>query len=149
MENRRIVWMLAAALAAVLVLGACNAFPLPEADDPAADPADEPADGEVEDPADEPLPEITDGSVAAPGDVLSAVAAAVSAEYGVGAAEVTVVSAEQVEWTDSCLGLGGPAESCLAAMTPGYRVIVEVGGEQIEVRTDTTGQAVRIAPGTL
>jgi hypothetical protein len=54
-------------------------------------------------------------------------------------AEVEVVGSEAVEWTDSCLGLGGPAESCLAALTPGWRVDFEVDGQSYEVRTDEAG----------
>ena len=57
--------------------------------------------------------------------------------------QVEVVSFDQVEWTDSCLGLGGPAESCLQAITPGYQVILMVGGQQYEVRTDDSATAIR------
>lgn len=53
------------------------------------------------------------------------------------------MAAEPVEWSDSCLGLGGPAESCLMAITPGYRVTFEARGASYEVRTDETGSAVR------
>jgi heat shock protein HslJ len=57
--------------------------------------------------------------------------------------QLEIVSFEQVDWTDSCLGLGGPAESCLQAITPGYQVIVRAGGQEYEVRTDETGMAIR------
>ena len=57
--------------------------------------------------------------------------------------QVEIVSFDQEEWTDSCLGLGGPAESCLQAVTPGYRLVVRVGGQEYEVRTDATGTAIR------
>jgi hypothetical protein len=40
---------------------------------------------------------------------------------GLAVDQLEVVSFEQVDWTDSCLGLGGPAESCLQAITPGYQ----------------------------
>jgi hypothetical protein len=51
---------------------------------------------------------------------------------------------ERAEWTDSCLGLGGPAESCLAAEFPGWQVIFEVDGTSYEVRTDELGDIIRI-----
>ena len=51
-----------------------------------------------------------------------------------------------VEFSDSCLGLGGPAESCLQAITPGWLVLLDVNGEPYEVHTDETGQQIRIAP---
>lgn len=62
---------------------------------------------------------------------------------GVPAAEVVIVSSEQREWSDSCLGLGGPAESCLAAKTPGWLLSFEAGGQRYEVRSDETGEALR------
>lgn len=57
--------------------------------------------------------------------------------------QVEIVSFDQAEWTDSCLGLGGPAESCLQAITPGYQLILRAGGQEYEVRTDDTGTAIR------
>jgi hypothetical protein len=64
-------------------------------------------------------------------------------QLSVSAQEIEIVSMEQVEWTDSCFGLGGAAESCLAAITPGWRAIFEVDGQQYEVRTDETGAIAR------
>lgn len=61
----------------------------------------------------------------------------------ISADEVTVTAYEQREWSDSCLGLGGPAESCLQAITPGWQVTLEANGESYELRTDETGDAVR------
>jgi hypothetical protein len=58
--------------------------------------------------------------------------------------QVRFVSAEAVQWSDSCLGLGGPAESCLQALTPGYKVMFSVQGANYEVRTDEGGKTVRI-----
>jgi hypothetical protein len=48
-----------------------------------------------------------------------------------------------VDWPDGCLGLGGPAELCLAAITPGYAVTLEANGEQYAYRTNLEGTAVR------
>lgn len=70
--------------------------------------------------------------------------AALSHKLGVPEEQVSFVSAELVEWSDSCLGLGGPAESCLQAVTPGYKVTLSAGGINYEVRTDETGGVVRI-----
>lgn len=64
-------------------------------------------------------------------------------QLGVPIEEVAIVSEEQVDWQDSCLGLGGPAESCLAAITPGWRAIFTVNGMQYEVRTDANGEGFR------
>jgi hypothetical protein len=60
--------------------------------------------------------------------------------------KISTVEVERVEWTDSCFGLGGPAESCLQAITPGWLLTFEVDGQQYEVRTDEAGSAFRLAP---
>lgn len=67
-------------------------------------------------------------------------------ELGVPVEEVEIVSSEEVEWSDSCLGLGGPAESCAAVITPGWQVILLVDGTEYEVRTDEAGSQYRLAP---
>jgi hypothetical protein len=66
-------------------------------------------------------------------------------ELGVGLGDVQVISAEMAEFSDSCLGLGRPDESCLQVMTPGWLIIVNVQGQVYEVHTDETGQQVRVA----
>jgi len=55
------------------------------------------------------------------------------------------VSLEAAEFTDSCLGLGGPTEMCLQAITPGWLIMLSAGGTEYEVHADETGQQVRIA----
>ena len=57
--------------------------------------------------------------------------------------EVEIISQEQADWSDSCLGLGGPAESCLAAITPGWRVDLLAEGVSYIARTDKLGDRVR------
>lgn len=66
-------------------------------------------------------------------------------ELGVSEDEIEVVSTNPAEFTDSCLGLGGPAESCAQVITPGWIVMAEVAGESYEVHVDETGQQVRVA----
>jgi hypothetical protein len=69
---------------------------------------------------------------------------ALAAELGLDPDSVSIESYEQAEWTDSCLGLGGPAESCLAAMYPGWQVMLLAGGQTYEVRTDESAEIIRI-----
>jgi hypothetical protein len=57
--------------------------------------------------------------------------------------QVEIVSAEQVNWRDGCLELGGPEESCIQAVTPGWRIVVRVDAQEYEVRTDEMGTQVR------
>ena len=58
--------------------------------------------------------------------------------------EITIVSVEEVEWSDSCLGLGSAAEICLAEITPGWQVFFDVNGKQYEVRSNQAGTIIRI-----
>ena len=62
-----------------------------------------------------------------------------------GTMDVEVVSFEPFEFSDSCLGLGGPAESCLAAITPGYKVTLAAGGATYVYHADEMGGNVRLA----
>ncbi len=56
---------------------------------------------------------------------------------------VRIVSAEQVQWPDACLGVPDPAELCAPQATPGYRVTVETNDTQYVYHTDETGQNIR------
>ena len=63
--------------------------------------------------------------------------------------QVQIIEIEQAEWTDSCLGLGRLNESCLQAITPGWRVVFESNGVTYEVRTDETASIIRLAPSAV
>lgn len=85
------------------------------------------------------------GNAADASTITAAAMAQLAAELGLAESDVTVLSAEETEFTDGCLGLGGPAESCLQAITPGWLVMLSANGQEYEVHTDATGQQVRIA----
>lgn len=68
---------------------------------------------------------------------------ALATELDVETDEVAIESYKEAEWSDSCLGLGGPAESCLAAIHLGWQVMLSVDGELYEVRTDELGDIIR------
>ena len=57
--------------------------------------------------------------------------------------QVEVVSAERTMWRDSCLGLATAGEMCLQVITPGYRVILQVGEKKYEIHTDERGEKLR------
>ncbi|MFP3853237.1 MAG: hypothetical protein ACLFWD_02965 [Anaerolineales bacterium] len=59
--------------------------------------------------------------------------------------EIELIASERVDWSDACLGLGGPEEGCAQVVTPGWRFTFEVNGEQYEVRTDELGETIRLA----
>lgn len=81
----------------------------------------------------------------AAGATTAAAIAFLANELGLTEAEIELLSAEATEFTDSCLGLGQPNESCLQAITPGWLIMLSAAGEEYEVRTDETGEQVRIA----
>ncbi|MBD2505179.1 hypothetical protein [Anabaena azotica] len=51
-----------------------------------------------------------------------------------------ITQAQRVVWSNSCLDLGGAAESCLFARVPGWRVTVTVGSERLVYHTDNNSQ---------
>lgn len=67
----------------------------------------------------------------------------VAEQAGLSHDAVEIVSVEQQEWSDACLGLGQANESCLQALTPGWQVVVSANGQDFVFRTDWTGQQVR------
>jgi hypothetical protein len=93
---------------------------------------------------------LTAGGVAAaqtetlPSEVDAAVIAAAATELGVDASEVSVLRFEAVTWTDSCLGAGGPAESCLQVLTPGYTVWAGSSTVALRYHTDDDASSLRL-----
>jgi hypothetical protein len=80
--------------------------------------------------------------------VTAAAISALADQLGVGEDEIEVVSAVMTEFSDSCLGLGQANESCLQAITPGWLIVLDAGGQTYELHTDETGQQVRMASDT-
>lgn len=65
---------------------------------------------------------------------------------GVPVDQIAIQSVEQREWSDSCLGLGGPEESCAQAITPGWLVVFSIDGTEYRYRVDETGTNIRQEP---
>lgn len=76
-------------------------------------------------------------------DAVSAVKKHVAEQSGVREGLVIVMTAYEKEWSDGCLGLGGPAEGCIAVITPGYEVTVSVNGTEQRYRTNADGTQIR------
>ena len=74
---------------------------------------------------------------------VTAAIAALAEESGIDPALVQVVSFEEVEWPDACLGAPRPGEGCAEVVTPGWRVTLRAGDETVEVHTDEVGMEVR------
>lgn len=137
---RSLVFLIVA-LVAVVVAGCANpASSSPINNTPAANESPLPAAGS-ESPVVTPS---TEGEL--PSDIAANAVAWLATQSNLSATDLRLVNAERAEWSDGCFGLGGPAESCLAAITPGWRITFEANGEQYEVRTDEAGTNFRVAP---
>jgi len=66
-----------------------------------------------------------------------------AAKLGIAESSIVIMEVESRTWSDGCLGLGGPAESCIAALTEGFKVELLAQGESYTYRTDKTGAQVR------
>jgi hypothetical protein len=70
-------------------------------------------------------------------DALVALATADAAgRAGLGQADVRAVRVESREWSDRSLGCPRPGMGYAQAITPGYLIVVEVAGQQLEYHTD-------------
>jgi hypothetical protein len=68
---------------------------------------------------------------------------ALAEQLGREPSEIRVVSYQEAEWPDGCLGLAAEGESCAQALTPGWQVILAADGVEVELRTDLYGSQVR------
>lgn len=112
----------------------------PDAPTPTSDPV---APTDTEPSSVMPQPDPTDGEFEPLPDAIAAdVKAALSEEIGDIPLEIRRYSRET--WSDGCLGLGGPAESCLAEETEGWQVEVIDGTDQSYFfRTNLAGDQIR------
>lgn len=69
-----------------------------------------------------------------------------SDELGVSVEEVEIVEFEPVEWPDACLGIPQEDLACAEVITPGFRVALEVNGEQYEFRSNQDGTIIVQTP---
>lgn len=84
--------------------------------------------------------EITDNGL--PSQVKSTVLK--SASQLIGSSRVRVTKAQQITFTDSCLNLGGPAESCLRGNQRGWKVTVKGARQALVYHTSIDGNQVRL-----
>jgi hypothetical protein len=61
-------------------------------------------------------------------------------------ADAVLVDAEAVLWPDACLDAAEPGEICAQVVTPGYRIIIERGGQRVEYHADLRGNVRTLSP---
>jgi hypothetical protein len=59
--------------------------------------------------------------------------------------EIKLISTEAVDWPDGCLGIQMEGLMCTQAIVPGFRVILEANGREVEYRTNQDGTQIRPA----
>jgi hypothetical protein len=129
--NGRIAF-LPIALAAV-VLGACTGGPgSTVGTSPSTTPSSEGSEGE-----ESMAPSIPSGEV--PDDLLADVLAQAADRAGVDVSEARIATAEAVTWSDGSLGCPEPGMAYTQALVPGYRVVVEAGGEELHFHGAESG----------
>jgi hypothetical protein len=77
--------------------------------------------------------------------VEEAVVAHLAESSGISPDDITVVSTEEVEWPDGCLGIQQEGLMCTQVIVPGYRIILEANGREVEYRTNEDGTQIRPA----
>jgi hypothetical protein len=77
-------------------------------------------------------------------DIAAVVSQTLADELQIDPAEIEVITVEEVEWPDACLGVQSPDVMCAQVITPGFRVVLEANGEQYEYHTNLDGSSIVI-----
>jgi len=73
-----------------------------------------------------------------PPETIQLVLWALAGQFRVNPAEIELVHWQVVKWPDACLGVPMRAP-CSKTITPGYRIILEIGGQPYEYRSNLDG----------
>ncbi len=57
---------------------------------------------------------------------------------------IRVLDYDSAEWSDACLGMGGPDEVCALMLTLGWEIRLELDGAVYRLRSDTLGTQIRL-----
>jgi hypothetical protein len=135
--------LFASALLLVLLLAACRSTETPSRPTPTPSTGPEPTSTAPVEPSPTPTSPVSPISPISPlpprADAVATAVMVLAAELGVPADAVNVLSVVHVEWPDASLGCPRPGEMYATVIVPGYRVVLEVQGQEYEVHTDETG----------
>lgn len=125
------------AIGAALLLAACATA----GDGGTTDsPTDSPMRTPVGEPSETERGEVTMPTGGISDDTLAQLVAAAAADAGVELDEISIVTAEQVTWSDGAIGCPEPGMVYTQALVPGYRVILEIDGEEHHFHASEGGQ---------
>jgi hypothetical protein len=88
---------------------------------------------------DDTLPPTNGGSGDVPEAMLDQLLDSAAAETGVPRDEISVVVAEAVTWSDGSIGCPEPGMGYTQALVDGYRVLLDVAGEEIAYHASQAG----------
>lgn len=71
--------------------------------------------------------------------VVSEAITQLSQELNITTEEIDISELSQVDWPDACLGIPLEGQACAQVITPGFRVLLEVDGQQYEFRSNQDG----------
>lgn len=81
-----------------------------------------------------------------PPEVMVEIQNQISEVLGISLDQIHIETVEQRDWSDSCLGLGGPEESCAQVVTPGWFVVIIIDGQEYRFRANEAGTTIRQEP---
>ncbi len=137
-------WLIVPGLS-LLILSACGVKPDQVPIEQAASvPTDSPLPTPVQadkpvSPVGTPVPLQEEGEMLVTTRVLEAAAG----QFGLPQDKIEILSIEEVEWPNTCLGCAGPDTFCAQVITPGYRIVLRIGDALREAHTDATGRTIR------
>ena len=74
-----------------------------------------------------------------PEDLLKSIFKDLQERKGIGTEEITIERAEAVVWRDGSLGCPQPGMMYIQVLTPGYLVVLEVGGDMYNYHAGESG----------
>jgi hypothetical protein len=79
-------------------------------------------------------------------EIIQAVTADLAKRLNLAPEEITLLSAELVEWPDGGMGCPAPGMAYITVITPGYKIVLAAGGEEYSYHSDMRGNFVLCGP---
>jgi hypothetical protein len=86
-----------------------------------------------------PSPSGSPEAGAVPDEVVQAAIADAALQTGMDPAAITVVSAQPKIWNDGSLGCPEPGQMYTQALVPGYQIVLDAGGKQLDYHASGNG----------
>ena len=127
------------------ILAACTSIPLvpPETPEPTVPPEATPTPIHPSEPAITPTLPMSE----VPEDILKLAYDDLAVRMNLKWTDISLISAEQVDFPNSCLGIETPGVGCMEVITPGYRIQLQAGRSVYTYVTNLAGQKVILAEG--